>query len=96
MNQNQSNKHRLKKLMQSHDKNSRHIAALLSRVTGDHLSARTVQSWSAASELTSARPCPGWALYILECEFELMAEESRASAVYHVHDQSLGYKFSSK
>ena len=96
MNQNQSNKHRLKKLMLSHDKNSRHIAALLSRVTGDHLSARTVQSWSASSELTSARPCPGWALYILECEFELMAEERRAGAVYNVRDHSLGYKLAPK
>lgn len=67
-------------------KNPKHIAALLSRVTGDHLSARTVQSWSAASELISARPCPGWALYILECEFELMAEENRNSNLYQVRD----------
>jgi hypothetical protein len=49
--------------MQYHEKTPKNIAALLSRVTADHLSARTVQSWSAASELISARPCPGWALY---------------------------------
>ena len=59
------NKIRLKKLMHSHGKTSRHIAVLLSRVTGDTLSARTVQSWGASPELVSARPCPGWVLYIL-------------------------------
>ena len=67
-------------------KKPKHIAALLSRVTGDHLSARTVQSWSAASDLISARPCPGWALYIVECEFELMAEENRNSTLYQIRD----------
>ena len=69
------NKIRLKKLMHSHGKTSRHIAVLLSRVTGDPLSARTVQSWGASPELVSARPCPGWALYILENELQILAEE---------------------
>lgn len=86
MDNNHCNKHRLKRLMQYHEKNPKHIAALLSRVTGDHLSASTVQSWSAGSELISARPCPGWALYILECEFELMAEENRNSNLYQIRD----------
>jgi len=86
MDNNHCNKHRLKRLMQYHEKNPKHIAALLSRVTGDHLSARTVQSWCAASDLISARPCPGWALYILECEFELMAEENRNSTLYQIRD----------
>jgi len=70
------NKMRLKKLMLLHGKTSRHIAILLARVTGDSLSARTVQSWSASSELVSARPCPGWALYILEMELQIIAEEN--------------------
>ena len=70
------NKVRLKKLMRLHGKTSRHIAILLARVTGDSLSARTVQSWSASSELVSARPCPGWALYILEMELQIIAEEN--------------------
>ena len=56
-------------------KSSRHIANLLTRVTGDPLSARTVQSWSAAPGLVSARPCPGWVLYILENELQILAEE---------------------
>jgi len=86
MNNNHCNKHRLKRLMQYHENTPKHIAALLSRVTGDHLPARTAQSWSAASELISARPCPGWALYILECEFELMAEENRNSNLYQIRD----------
>ncbi len=59
-----------------HGKSSRHIASLLTRVTGDPLSARTVQSWSASPELVSARPCPGWALYILENELQILAEEN--------------------
>jgi len=86
MDNNHCNKHRLKRLMQYHEKKPKHIAALFSRVTGDHLSARTVQSWSAASDLISARPCPGWALYILDCEFELMAEENRNSTLYQIRD----------
>lgn len=44
------NKAKLKKLMRSHGKSSRHIAMLLERVTGDHLSARTFQSCSASLE----------------------------------------------
>ena len=86
MDNNHCNKHGLKRLMQYHKKNPKHIAALLSRVTGYHLSARTVQSWSAASKLISARPSPDWALYILECEFELMAEENPNSNLYQVRD----------
>ena len=70
------NKMRLKKLMRLHGKTSRHIAILLARVTGDSLSARTVQSWSASYELVSARPCPGWALYILDMELQIIAEEN--------------------
>ena len=70
------NKNRLKKLMNLYGKSSRHIASLLTRVTGDPLSARTVQSWSASPELVSARPCPGWALYILENELQILAEEN--------------------
>lgn len=72
------NKNRLKKLMHLYGKSSRHIASLLTRVTGDPLSARTVQSWSAAPELVSARPCPGWVLYILENELQILAEESHS------------------
>jgi hypothetical protein len=73
------NKVRLKKLMLSHGKTSRHIAILLARVTGDRLSARTVQSWSASPLLVSARPCPGWVLYILETELQIIAEENLLS-----------------
>ena len=62
--------------MHSHGKSPRHIANLLTRVTGDPLSARTVQSWSAASNLVSSRPCPGWVLYILENELQIIAEEN--------------------
>ena len=69
------NKIRLKKLMHSHGKTSRHIAVLFSRVTGDTLSARTVQSWGASPELVSARPCPGWVIYILGNELQILAEE---------------------
>ena len=76
MNTIERNKVRLKKLMHSHGKSSRHIAKLLTSVTGDHLSARTVQSWSAPSDLVSSRPCPGWVLYILENELQLIAEEN--------------------
>lgn len=76
------NKARLKKLMLSHGKTSRHIAILLARVTGDRLSARTVQSWSASPELVSARPCPGWALYILETELQIIAEENLMNRNY--------------
>ena len=76
------NKVRLKKLMLLHGKTSRHIANLLARVTGDRLSARTVQSWSASSHLISARPCPGWALYILETELQIIAEENLMNTPY--------------
>jgi hypothetical protein len=69
------NKIRLKKLMHYHGKKSRHIANLLSTVTGDPLSTRTVQSWGASPELVSARPCPGWVLYILENELQILAED---------------------
>lgn len=71
------NKVRLKKLMCAYGKSCRHIANLLTRVTGDPLSARTVQSWSASSELVSSRPCPGWVLYILETELQIIEEESQ-------------------
>ena len=70
------NKAKLKKLMRSHRKSSRHIAMLLERVTGDHLSARTFQSCSASTELVSVRPCSGSALYILETELQIIAEEN--------------------
>ena len=80
MNDIERNKQRLKKLMILHGKSSRHIALLLARVTGDPLSARTVQSWSASSELVSARPCPGWALYILEAELQIIAEENQLNS----------------
>ena len=63
-------------------KSSRHVASLLTRVTGDPLSARTVQSWSASPELVSARPCPGWVLYILENEMQILAEESHSEKYY--------------
>ncbi len=76
------NKVRLKKLMLSHGKSSRHIAILLAQVTGDRLSARTVQSWGASPHLVSARPCPGWALYILETELQILAEESLINKPY--------------
>ena len=76
------NKVRLKKLMNMHGKTSRHIAMLLARVTGDRLSARTVQSWSASPDLVSARPCPGWALYILETELQIIAEENLMNERY--------------
>ena len=69
------NKIRLKKLMIMYDKPSNKVAALIATVTGDHLSTRTVQSWSASPGLVSARPCPGWALYILENELQILAEE---------------------
>ena len=88
------NKLRLRKLMLSHGKSSRHISNLLTRVTGDPLSARTVQSWSASPELVSARPCPGWVLYILENELQILAEEScqDADSVYrHFRDDT--FKF---
>ena len=70
------NKQRLHKLMLQHGKSTRHIALLLTRVTGDQLSARTVQSWCAPPHLVSARPCPGWALYILENELLIFAEDN--------------------
>lgn len=70
------NKVKLRKLMLSHGKSSRHIAILIARVTGDRLSARTVQSWSASPHLVSARPCPGWVLYILETELQIIEEEN--------------------
>ena len=70
-----NNKKRLCKLMRQHGTSSKTIAELLATVTGDRLSARTVQSWCAPVGLVSARPCPGWAIYILEAEFELRAEE---------------------
>ena len=76
------NKIRLKKLMDMHGKTSRHIAMLLARVTGDRLSARTVQSWSASPDLVSARPCPGWVLYILETELQIIAEENLMNERY--------------
>lgn len=76
------NKIKLKKLMDLHGKTSRHIAMLLARVTGDRLSARTVQSWSASPDLVSARPCPGWALYILETELQIIAEENLMNEHY--------------
>lgn len=78
------NKNRLKKLMNLHGKSSRHIANLLTRVTGDPLSARTVQSWSAAPELVSARPCPGWVLYILENELQILAEERSSNPSFSI------------
>ena len=86
------NKLRLKKLMLSHGKTSRHVAALLARVTGDPLSARTVQSWSASPELVSARPCPGWALYILETELQIIAEENLMSNSYKLAQLKDSYK----
>ena len=70
------NKVKLRKLMLSHGKSSRHIAILIARVTGERLSARTVQSWSASPHLVSARPCPGWVLYILETELQIIEEEN--------------------
>ena len=76
------NKNRLRKLMTLHGKSSRHIAILLTRVTGDSLSARTVQSWRASADLVSARPCPGWVLYILENELQILAEENHAGPTY--------------
>lgn len=86
------NKLRLKKLMLLHGKTSRHVAALLARVTGDPLSARTVQSWSASPELVSARPCPGWALYILETELQIIAEESLMNNSFKYSDMKNNYK----
>ena len=86
------NKLRLKKLMLLHGKTSRHVAALLARVTGDPLSARTVQSWSASPELVSARPCPGWALYILETELQIIAEESLMNNSFTYSDMKNNYK----
>lgn len=71
------NKVRLKKLMCAYGKSCRHIANMLTRVTGDPLSARTVQSWSASPDLISSRPCPGWVLYILENELLIIEEESQ-------------------
>jgi hypothetical protein len=71
------NKVRLKKLMCAYGKSCRHIANMLTRVTGDPLSARTVQSWSASPDLVSSRPCPGWVLYILENELQIIEEESK-------------------
>ena len=69
------NKIRLKKLMIMYGKPSNKVATLIATVTGDHLSTRTVQSWSASPGLVRARPCPGWALYILENELQILAEE---------------------
>ena len=69
------NKIRLKKLMVIYGKPSNKVAALIGTVTGDRLSTRTVQSQRAAPGLVSARPCPGWALYILENELQVLAEE---------------------
>lgn len=86
------NKSRLKKLMIMHGKTSRHIAALLERVTGDPLSARTVQSWSASPDLVSARPCPGWALYILETELQIIAEENLMNNSFNLAQISNVYK----
>lgn len=86
------NKIRLKKLMRLHGKTSRHIAILLARVTGDTLSARTVQSWSAPPDLVSARPCPGWALYILESELQIIAEENLLSSSYRLAEIKEIYK----
>lgn len=84
MNTIERNKIRLKKLMCVYGKSCRHIANLLTRVTGDPLSARTVQSWSASSELVSSRPCPGWVLYILENELQIIAEENKDNISYPV------------
>lgn len=92
MNEIDRNKLRLKKLMLMHGKTSRHIAALLERVTGDPLSARTVQSWGASPELVSARPCPGWALYILETELQIIAEESLMNHSFNMPHISGNYK----
>ncbi len=92
MNQIERNKVKLKKLMLSHGKTSRHIAMLLARVTGDPLSARTVQSWSASSDLVSARPCPGWALYILETELQIIAEESLMDSNHRYNNMQNNYK----
>ncbi len=92
MNEIDRNKLRLKKLMNRHGKTSRHIAALLARVTGDPLSARTVQSWSASPDLVSARPCPGWALYILETELQIIAEESLMNSSFAVPQIKNNYK----
>ena len=86
------NKIRLKKLMNSHGKTSRHIAILLTRVTGDSLSARTVQSWGASPELVSARPCPGWVLYILENELQILAEEQAYTMHLQVPQFKRNYK----
>lgn len=69
--------------MNLYGKSSRHIASLLTRVTGDPLSARTVQSWSASPELVSARPCPGWVLYILENELQILAEENHNENLFN-------------
>ena len=69
------NKIRLKKLMIIYGKPSNKVATLIGTVTGDHLSTRTVRSWSASPGLVSARPCPGWALYILENELQMLEEE---------------------
>ena len=96
MNEIERNKMRLKKLMLRHGKTSRHIAVLLARVTGDRLSARTVQSWSASPELVSARPCPGWVLYILENELQIIAEESRLASSFHAEGINQLYKTSVK
>ena len=92
MNEIERNKIRLKKLMLRHGKTSRHIAILLARVTGDPLSARTVQSWSASPELVSARPCPGWALYILENELQIIAEENHLGTSFHLGSMNEIYK----
>ncbi|MEM8843782.1 MAG: hypothetical protein AAGB35_01955 [Pseudomonadota bacterium] len=86
------NKVRLKKLMHSHGKTSRHIANLLSTVTGDPLSARTVQSWGASPELVSARPCPGWVLYILENELQILAEEKTYDLSLQLAEFKRNYK----
>lgn len=86
------NKIRLKKLMLMHGKTSSHVASLLARVTGDPLSARTVQSWGASPELVSARPCPGWALYILESELQIIAEENLMNSAYRVPQIQKHYK----
>lgn len=44
----------------------REAAALLSKLSGDHVPERTVRTWIADRTVEGARRCPGWPIALLK------------------------------
>lgn len=62
----------LVELLEAAGLTQREAAEILSRATGDTVSLRTVQSWVNERGSAHARRCPGWAIYCLRRELQVL------------------------